>query len=873
MAYENVRLPTANFCIGARANSEFGNIEHTTDRFRIIDSGGNLMLDCSLSVGVNEIKSLEYTGPRITGGTLNQLGTNLPFFTLERDTSSGCTIREWRLNAPSTTLTLYNTITKTNTGSYYYDCNEMAVEYRHTTFSAATTTGTGYIQATSVSGMSVGDKLLLGPSGDVDNLFAYEWVTISSISGSNVYITASGATPPHYEYVSGDDITFYKYIYLFSDVGQGGDTSKGSLYKLNPNTGAVIEVRDSAIYSGVRASKWSLDYNALGFVKGNNLVYVDPNNDYQIQRSHTLANVDADESTVLTIYDLVFDGSSIYRLQDKITLVSDAGVKTTTTWATYNYHQDVINPYTKNINIDAYPDGIMLNTQEHTLFCTVRDQYGVGLSSKIVTFSKISGDTAGYFTPLNGQVTTNSSGVASILYHSAYYNPVSGGADSESIMINAKTDGASTYTGSQYVNEQIELMLFKKFTIDMYSLTQKPTWSGGVPTSGDLYTQAYLIQIASGVSMDTYLKSLTKFQFPGGDWSGSSAPSSEATTIKQVASVSSTDYLNQIASTVSSTDYVNQIKDVTDTLQISQLYISKHTSTGHKATANIAQFRFIEDAIPDFWSEKNPVNTNIWIRLRPYAFSLNQSSLIFKVREISYAGDTGFVDVTSSCVITTFDAGGGLLGLDILYNPALDFHYNGVVYVSILVYDVAPTPNIILTDYWFKIIPDYKAPYIDNEFPAREESEVPVTTNISFDIHDAGVGVDISSLEFYVNNRIKTPTTSGIAGGYHIVFDPTEDFTYGDTVEISVKVSDSSVYDNVLYDMWRFYCAGSTGPWIDIDSVFPKNCSRGVPRNTTGISFNVYGINDTGVDQNSILVHIGGKERNVSIIPIIYRID
>jgi hypothetical protein len=868
--YENVQIPNANFCIGARSNGEFCTVVDGSDVFIIRSSTGTTNRTCSLSTGVNEIKSLEYTGPRGIGGSLDQLGTNLPFFTLERDTSSGCTIREWRLNAPATTFTLYNTITKTNTGSYYYDCNEMAVEYHHTTFVATTTTGTGHLHLTSSSGIEINDRLLLGPSGDTDNLFAYEWVVVTNVVGNDVYITGDGLTPPHYEYVIGDDVTFYKYLYLFSDIGQGGDTTKGSLYKLT-SSGAVVEVTDNAIYSGVRASAWSLDYNALGFVKGNNIVYVDPTNDYQIQRSQVISNVDADDSTFLSVYDLIFDGGAVYRLQDKITLVNDAGVKSTTSWATYNYHQDVINPYPQSINIDAFPDGIMLNDESHTLTTIVRDQFGVGLNSKTVTFT--STEPAGYFTPLNGQVITNASGISTILYHSAYYNPASAGTDLDSIIINTKTDGASPYTGSQYVNDQLELTLFKKFTTNLYNLIQKPTWSGGVPTSGDLYTQAYLNQTASGITMDTYLKSLTKFQFPGGDWIGISAPSSDATTIKQMPSISSIDYVNQISSTVSSIDYLNQDKEVTDTLQLSQLYISKHSSTGHKSTTTVAQFQFIEDAVPAFWSEKNPVNTTIWIRLRPYAFSLNQSTLVFKVKEISYNGDTGYIDVTSSCVVTTFDAGGGLLGLDILYTPAANFHYNGVVYVSLEVYDVAPTPNIILTDYWFRIIPDYKAPYIDNEYPAREATDVSPSTNISFDIHDAGIGVDIDSLEFYVNNRIKHPTTSGISDGFHVEFDPDEDFYFGETIGITVKALDSSVFGNTLYDMWRFYCIGSTGPWIDPDSFVPRNCTKGSFRRISEISFNVYGIDNTGVDQSSIIVHIGGKERNVSIIPIIYRID
>ncbi len=872
MAYENLQLNTNNFCASARNNDEFGNIDHSNGTFRIRTSSATTMLTCALSTAVSEIQSIEYVGPRNVGGTLNQLGTKLPFFTLEKNSSSQCTVREWRLDAPSSVLRLHNTIVMDSVpGSYSFDCYDMSVEYYHTSLSSATTTGTGFIQLDDDSNIEVGDELLIGPSGDVDNLYAYEWVTVSSISGSNVYITASG-TVPAYEYVAGDKVSFYKHIYLFSDIGEDGDITKGSLYKLT-TSGTVEEAVYSGEYSGVRASAWSTDYSSIGMVKGNNLLYIDPNNSYQIQRSHTLTNVNADEVTVLPVYDLVFNANSVYRLQDKITLVNDNGDKSTSTWATYNYHQDVINPYTKNILIYPEVDGIFLNDESNKLYAIVRDEYGVGLLNKLVTFSKISGDTSGYFTPLNGQVLTNSDGVAEVLYHTGYYDPVGVGNDTESIVINARTDGASTYTGSQYVNERIEFLFCKKFTINLFNIIQKPTWSGGVPTDGDLYSQMYLNQMSNSYTQNSYLKSLSKFQFPGGDWIGAVAPISQLTSVTQILSFVINEYLSQIASTESSSGYLKQDKQRSDVTQISQLYISKHSSTGHKDTADIDQFRFIEDAVPAFWSEKNPINTNIWIRLRPFAFSLSQSTLVFKVRDTWFAGDTGYIDVTNECTITTFDAGGGLLGLDILYNPS-DFHYSSVVYVSIEVYDMAPTPNIILTDYWFRIIPDYKSPYFDNESPTRASEEVSITTDISFDVHDAGVGVDISTLELYVNNRIKTPTSiTPIYDGYHVVFNPSENFYYGESVEVSVKVRDSSEFRNVVYDMWRFYCEGSTGPWIDPSSFYPRNCVRGTYRKTTGISFNVYGVDDTGVDPNSILVTVGGKRRDVSIIPIVYRLD
>ena len=701
------------------------------------------------------------------------------------------------------------------------------------------------------------------------------------MSGGWVYIdsiTSSGTTAPIYEYADEDDITYSKYIYLFSDIGQNNDSTKGSLYKLDVKDGSIVEVQNSGLYGGVRASAWSLDYDAIGIIKGNNLLYVDPNNNYYVTKSQTATNVEDNDVTIIPVYDLIFDNNSIYRLQQKVTFRDNDGGKATTTWATYNYHQDTIVPYTLSIAPSIEPDGIVMNNGTITITVVVRDQFGVGLSAKDVYFTK-TGDTGGVFDPIGGQVVTNSSGVATIEYQTDYYDPTGSDTDTEEVVIKAKTDGGSSYLGaagsgySGWIWDEIEFVLWRKFTTSIENITQKPTLSGVWPTEGsDLYSQIYLEQLED-IEADIYLKGLSKFQFPGGHWILTGAPNDPTAAVIQLEEFESEGYLLQLDDEIENIIPLIQDKQAENDLQISQTYTSRHVLTQNKDSVQINQFKFIEDAIPPFWSEKNPVDTNIWIRLRPYGFSLDQSTLVFKVREVSFAGDTGYIDVTSLCAISTFDAGGGLLGLDITYNPAQDFHHQGMVFVDIEVYDQAPTPNIIITDYWFKIIPDYKAPYILNENPGREEEDVALNTNIEFDVLDAGVGVDITSLEFFVNNRIKTPTVSGISGGYHVSYDPSEDFFYGETVEITVKIRDASAYKNILYDMWRFYCIGSTGPWIDRSSIYPKSCSEGVYRKQTGIYVNMYAIDDTGLDRESILIEIGGKERNVTITPIIYRID
>jgi hypothetical protein len=601
----------------------------------------------------------------------------------------------------------------------------------------------------------------------------------------------------------------------------------------------------------------------LGYIKGRNILYLDIS-DYSLYKSAALTNYKADKVTTIDVYDVALTSTSIYRLQDRTMRRNDDGTKSDYAWATYNFHKDAVVQYTDTITMWADP-AVVGNQESTTIYALVRNQYGAVLSGKTVHFDKISGDSAGSFDDPNKEATTSGNGIASIGYTTGWYDP--GIADSccEAIYLTSYTDGANVLTGSQYVWDAVELTLYKKFIGDLVYMTQIDNEFSSVNT---------LEQLAAFNSY-LYTQNLSRFQFPGGHWSGNSPPGDNTKILIQLATFSSDNLLEQLDNEFDSEVHLDQWKNKTDTGQLSQTYVSRHVSSGHQDTAEIAQFQFIIDAIPAFWSEKNPLDTDIWIKLAPYGYSLNQSTLVFRVKEMSYAGNTGWINYegTSYITVNTWDAGGGLLGLDITVDPPQNFHHNAIVYVFIEVYDTAPTPNIIVIDYWFKIIPDFGIPYVTNEDPAREEEGVAVDTNISFDIMDVGVGVDIDNLEFYVNNRYKIPTTSGISGGYHVFFDPTEDFYYSQTVEITVKARDLSDNANEVYDMWRFYIADSDGPWIDPDSFIPKLCSKGVYRKQTPVAFSVYDINDTGIDESSVIVYIGGKERNVTLVPIIYRIS
>jgi len=478
MAYENVKIPTSpdcpNFCICPRSANEFCYVDHVNDLFRIIrTSDGQVQVTYTITSGVDQVTSLEYVGPRGLGGSFSQLGDELPFFTFERISSTECEIKQWKLNNTGNTLDWQSTITLSGTN---YDCYDMAVEHYETSFSANVVSGTGSVQLTSSSGVEIDDVLLLGPSSDVTNQYAFEYVTVTGVSGNTVYLDSD---KPIYEYVGSDPydpITFWKNAYVFSDVGQSAETNNGSLYSVKINDGTVSGVDNSGIYSGVRAAAWSRAYQSVGFVQDTNILYVNIDT-YQIQKAQALTNIDDDDVTVLPIYDVVFDDTAIYRLQKATTRADVNGDKTTETWTTYNYQFDSIVPYTKSIIVYAEPDGIVLNDEGVTLKAVVRDQFGVGLNGKTVTFSD--SPDFGEFTPVDGQATTNANGLASITYTTYYFNPTSGGTDLEDITINVKTiGGVEDITGHDNVWDRTDLLFHKRFTMELDDgVVQKPTLS------------------------------------------------------------------------------------------------------------------------------------------------------------------------------------------------------------------------------------------------------------------------------------------------------------------------------------------------------------------------------------------------------------
>lgn len=920
MAYENINISHPNFCIGPKAGTFcYVDTSGSTAVMRVRNSSGasvaphsvdfyptNILKVDGDSYPKNVVKALKYFGPI----GQSDIFDDLPFYTLERytnvsDESTQFTIRRWLRDSTNNRLTLDKTITKNSGGNRQYDVHAMALGHISTNFQYATDSGTGYITLTSVSGISVGDELMLGPSTDDSpalNLNSVEYTTVTGIMGSNVYLdtTVSGYTPPYYQYQAGDPITVFKDIFVFSDKSYGNNSKKGCVYRFDSN-GSYIEYDNQGTYHGVRAADWCEAYKSPAFVNTNNMIVLDVDTLstlgwYKPKRSMTLNNMDADDKTELPIYDIEFNSTDIYRLQKKVTKWGDSGDATTYSWTNYNYVVDTLGQYSANITVYSTPNGVVSQDDTVTIRAIVRNQFGVGLSNKNLQFYA-DGDSAAYFTPLNGQAITDTNGVAEVLYTSGGYSVFGGDYQGFNGMVEIKgrADGGNTGHGSAYIWDKMYLQTYGSYESEGNTfLHQAPTLSGGTPDiTWPLYTENLMTQV-SGMEVDLSLINRTKFSFPGGNWSavggGDQPPSDPTSILRQVflpiqhGNPNVDNYVGQYHAMYQRNNsedtglhpykpeqYVHQTASGVNDMQLGQVYVSRHVLNGHQDTTELDQYVFIEDANPKFWSYKNPTTTDIWIRLLPFADSLKASSLIFKIREVSYAGDTGFYDISDAGSTITFDAGGGLLGVEFQWNNPGAFHHNAIIYTHIEIEDNAD--NVIVVEYWFKIIADYKAPYIENLNPDREEVDVACNTDISFDLKDAGTGIDINSFMMFVGGRRVSPSITRINGRhYKILYNPSKDFIYGDTVDVSVRVDDSSEHSNTLLDNWRFYIEGSEGPWFDVNSFTPRPCSEGVRRKNTGVSFNVYEINDTGLDRDSVLVSIGGKYRNVTITPIIYRI-
>ena len=297
-----------------------------------------------------------------------------------------------------------------------------------------------------------------------------------------------------------------------------------------------------------------------------------------------------------------------------------------------------------------------------------------------------------------------------------------------------------------------------------------------------------------------------------------------------------------------------------NSLSVQHLMQNHSTPTGD---VTVKQYDLILLASPEPFSYRNPVDSNVSIRLGNYINPLNSGTLTL------YLGGEIKEDVS----IDPFYAGLG--GFDATWVNDREFEYNSQVDVEWHVFDVDSPANEFVIKYWFRTVPDVVGPRVSSLVPADNSTGTSVDTCIQFIIRDYECGVNIDTLELYVNNQEAVDSGLTISelpslDGYSIRYCPTESFLYGDEVPVSIYVEDMADQPNYLFYTYSFTTELSSAPKIVGMDPVPCRKYKSITENVeVDLVDGGHGLND-----GSIMFSVDDKVViNPRKLPIIYRED
>ncbi len=134
--------------------------------------------------------------------------------------------------------------------------------------------------------------------------------------------------------------------------------------------------------------------------------------------------------------------------------------------------------------------------------------------------------------------------------------------------------------------------------------------------------------------------------------------------------------------------------------------------------------------------------------------------------------------------------------------PVEEFGYAQIIDITVNCADLSgwemPTES-----YYFRTKDDTDPPYTAKWNPSPGISDVAVDTDITFHIYDKGEGIDISSVNVNINGEdffLGSPQFqfSGIPDDYYIQINPSENFSFGETVNVAIDGADNAAVANVM---------------------------------------------------------------------------
>jgi len=392
MAYENIRFRKQNI---AMVEGYFWMIDEDVDAVVIKTDDGTIAFSYPLDTTItNTVISLEYDGYNI--------------WSMENTETDQMTIKRWYIH--NYVCTLRYTFDFVPSGSHKYESEAFTVEHYHTTFSDYESAGSSVLSVTDGSKMSSGITLVLGPN----NNGQIEEVSVNSAGVD--YVNINGTT--QYNHEAGTLISFYKNIWMFNNYDGISDT--GALYKFSAYTGSLVTKYSGGAFKDINACSffdmgevYGADSNAICYIKGTNMIFLNPDDLNNSYGAMTMDNVEDDQATNIVIYDFTIEGTNVYRLQRKATYYGSTG---TFSDNTYNYQLSTLNAFITSISLSADPAILPANSggssSTSNITAIVKDQFNLPIVARIVYFTE--DDPNGYVTPTNDN--TDSEGIARTIY-------------------------------------------------------------------------------------------------------------------------------------------------------------------------------------------------------------------------------------------------------------------------------------------------------------------------------------------------------------------------------------------------------------------------------------------------------------------------
>lgn len=448
MAYENITLRKRNMTM---VDGYFYTVDHDQDALIVKTDDGTQSYSYPLDNALgNQIVSLEHDGRN--------------FWMLENPSGDNIYISRW--NVENYVLQRRDRFEfNTGGGSYSWDSNAFTVEHYHLRFytdvSAPTDTFQMYVPKTKQANLDLTSKLQsgmtisLGPNvnGRVEDLIVnsvsvsvagatqtiYQVVTTTDCAYDYDGPTASGSDDYRERY--GDPACFYNKLWIFNNKN-GTSSSSGNLYStsaysamtsISGNPGGEYQSVQSCTFydvpnyifdrewqltpydpgpppTGFNSTNWP-KFNSIIYVRTTNLIFLNPDDFENSYGSMTMDNLDDDQATVLTIYDLSIEGVNVYRLQLQATYY---GTTYTFSGGFYSYQLSTLEPFITSISLRANPAILPANgVNVSTITAIVKDQFDLPIVGKNVYFTE--DDPVGSITGGNPKVT-DSAGEAITTY-------------------------------------------------------------------------------------------------------------------------------------------------------------------------------------------------------------------------------------------------------------------------------------------------------------------------------------------------------------------------------------------------------------------------------------------------------------------------